>query len=62
MAKVDRPLITSTPFRDISLSFSRHPVTNDIGVFTNEDAIKRSVTMICHDNSSCHDTCHDTMS
>ena len=44
MAKVDRPLITSTPFRDISLSFSRHPVTNDIGVFTNEDAIKRSVT------------------
>ena len=44
MAKVDRPLVTRTPFRDISLSFSRHPVTNDIGVFTNEDAIKRSVT------------------
>ena len=44
MAKVDRQLVTKTPFRDISLSFSRHPVTNDIGVFTNEDAIKRSVT------------------
>ena len=44
MAKVDRPLVTRTPFRDISLSFSRHPVTKDIGVFANEDAIKRSVT------------------
>ena len=44
MAKVDRPLVNRTPFRDISLSFGRHPVTNDIGVFVNEDAIKRSVT------------------
>ena len=44
MAKVDRKLVRSTPFKDISLSFSRHPVTNDIGVFANEDAIKRSVT------------------
>ena len=43
MAKVDRTLVNRTPFRDISLSFGRHPVTNDIGVFTNEDAIKRSV-------------------
>ena len=43
MAKVDRPLVNRTPFRDISLSFGRHPVTNDIGVFVNEDAIKRSV-------------------
>ncbi len=30
-------------FKDISLSFKRHPVTNDIAVITNEDAIKRSV-------------------
>ena len=43
MAKVDRTLVNRTPFRDISLAFSRHPVTNDIGVFVNEDAIKRSV-------------------
>ena len=44
MAKVDRKLVKSIPFKDISLSFSRHPVTDDIGVFINEDAIKRSVT------------------
>ena len=30
-------------FKDISLSFKRHPVTNDILALTNEDAIKRSV-------------------
>ena len=30
-------------FKDISLSFKRHPVTNDIGVLKNADAIKRSV-------------------
>lgn len=33
----------SRGFKDISLSFLRHPVTNDIGILTNEDAIKRSV-------------------
>ena len=44
MAKVDRKLIKTTPFKDISLSFARHPITDDIGVFINEDAIKRSVT------------------
>lgn len=33
----------SRGFRDISLSFLRHPVTNDIGTLVNEDAIKRSV-------------------
>ena len=44
MAKVDSKLVNKTPFKDISLSFSRHPVTDDIGVFVNEDAIKRSVT------------------
>ena len=33
----------SRPFKDISLSFKRHPVTNDILALTNEDAIKRSV-------------------
>lgn len=35
---------TSRYFKDISLSFKRHPVTNDIAVLTNEDAIKKSVT------------------
>ena len=33
----------SRGFRDISLSFVRHPVTNDITVLKNEDAIKKSV-------------------
>ena len=36
----------SRAFRDISLSFKRHPVTNDILVIKNEDAIKRSVQNI----------------
>lgn len=33
----------SKGFNDISLSFKRHPVTNDIVLLKNEDAIKRSV-------------------
>ena len=33
----------SRAFKDISLSFKRHPVTNDIGVLKNADAIKISV-------------------
>ena len=33
----------SQGFTDISLSFKRHPVTNDILALKNEDAIKRSV-------------------
>ena len=33
----------SRRFKDISLSFKRHPVTNDILALTNEAAIKRSV-------------------
>lgn len=33
----------SRAFRDISLSFTRNPVTNDIISLRNEDAIKRSV-------------------
>lgn len=33
----------SIGFKDISLSFKRHPVTGDIAVLKNEDAIKRSV-------------------
>jgi len=42
MALIDRSKNKSTTFRDISLSFIKHPVTNDIGVFSNEDAIRRS--------------------
>ncbi len=34
----------SRQFKDISLAFLRHPVTKDIGVLRNEDAIKKSVT------------------
>ena len=33
----------SRGFRDISLSFKRHPITNDVTVLRNEDAIKKSV-------------------
>jgi phage baseplate assembly protein W len=33
----------SRAFRDISLSFSRNPITNDLIQLKNEDAIKRSV-------------------
>ena len=33
----------SRGFRDISLSFKRHPVTRDLLPLKNEDAIKRSV-------------------
>ena len=33
----------SRGFTDISLSFARHPVTNDITIIRNEDAIKKSV-------------------
>ena len=44
MALSDKSKTTSQTFKDICLSFVRHPVTDDIGVFVNEDAIKRSVT------------------
>ena len=37
----------SRAFKDISLSFTRHPVTNDVTVLRNEDAIKRSVINLC---------------
>lgn len=37
------PISISRSFKDISLSFSRHPVTNDILAIKNEDAIKKSV-------------------
>ena len=33
----------SRSFKDISLSFNAHPVTNDIQILKNENAIKRSV-------------------
>ena len=37
------PVKRSRSFRDISLSFKRHPITNDITTLKNEDAIKKSV-------------------
>ena len=36
----------SKAFKDINLSFKRHPVTNDLVVIKNEDAIKQSVKNI----------------
>jgi hypothetical protein len=33
----------SQGFRDISLSFKRHPITNDINALSDVDAIKRAV-------------------
>ena len=44
------PISISRSFRDISLSFKRHPVTNDILVLKNEDAIKRSVINLIQTN------------
>ena len=38
--------MASRAFRDINLSFKRHPVTNDVVVIRDEDAIKRSVKNI----------------
>ena len=37
----------SRAFKAISLSFSRHPVTNDVTVLKNQDAIKKSVVNLC---------------
>ena len=36
----------SRAFKDINLSFKRHPVTNDVVTIRDEDAIKRSVRNI----------------
>ena len=39
-------IVASKAFRDINLSFKRHPVTNDLVSIRDEDAIKRSVKNI----------------
>ena len=44
------PIKRSRSFRDISLSFKRHPITNDVTVLKNEDAIKRSVINLTRTN------------
>ena len=38
--------MASRVFKDINLSFKRHPVTNDLVVIKNEDAIKKSLKNI----------------
>ena len=38
--------MASRTFKDINLSFKRHPVTNDVLTVSDEDAIKRSVKYI----------------
>ena len=38
--------MSSKGFKDINLSFKRHPVTNDVVAIRDEDAIKRSVRNI----------------
>ena len=38
--------MASKAFNDINLSFKRHPVTNELVVIKNEDAIKQSVKNI----------------
>ena len=38
--------MASRAFKDINLSFKRHPVTNDVVTIRDEDAIKRSVSNI----------------
>jgi phage baseplate assembly protein W len=46
---VNKKRISKT-FKDISLSFVPHPVTNDLGTFNDADAIKRSVTNLVRTN------------
>ena len=38
--------MASRAFKDITLSFKRHPVTNDVVSINDEDAIKRSIKNI----------------
>ena len=38
--------MASRAFKDINLSFKRHPVTNDVLTISDEDAIKKSVKNI----------------
>jgi len=38
--------VASRAFKDINLSFKRHPVTNDVVSINDEDAIKRSIKNI----------------
>ena len=38
--------MASRTFKDINLSFKRHPVTNDVLTVSDEDAIKRSIKNI----------------
>ena len=38
--------MASRAFKDINLSFKRHPVTNDVVSINDEDAIKRSIKNI----------------
>ena len=38
--------MASRAFKDINLSFKRHPVTNDVVTIRDEDAIKRSIRNI----------------
>tara|TARA_B100001059_G_C17838379_1_gene589992 strand:- start:3765 stop:4172 length:408 start_codon:yes stop_codon:yes gene_type:complete len=45
-----RTVRSSRTFKDISLSFVAHPVTNDLGAFHDADAIKRSVTNLVRTN------------
>lgn len=37
------PQAISKSFKDISLAFQKHPITNDVTVLTNETAISRSI-------------------
>ena len=39
-------IVASRAFKDINLSFKRHPVTNDLVTIRDEDAIKRSIKNI----------------
>ena len=41
---------TSQGFKDISMSFKRHPITSDVLSLRNEDAIKRAVQNLVRTN------------
>ena len=51
----------SKAFKDISLSFQPHPVTGDIPVLKNEDAIKRAVRNLIETSSGAVSYTHLTL-
>jgi phage baseplate assembly protein W len=46
MAQIDVNTTRKREYRDLSLSFTKNPVTNDVAVVTGADAVKRAIRTI----------------